>query len=471
GRRRNQWRTRCLRRSRTLTERLLSVGLVSLGCAKNLVDTQVMSGVLLTEGLTLAPDPEHADVVLVNTCAFIQSARDEAGEAIARACAHKAAGGCRAVVVAGCLPQRYRQRLRSLFPTVDAWLGVDQLESVAAIVRRSVTTQVRRRRAEVDVTAQPRALFTPRMPALVFSGGPFAYLKIAEGCNRVCSFCAIPGIRGRQRSRRLPDLVAEARALLAAGMREINLISQDTTSYGGECRGAPRLPELLRALDALDGDFWLRLLYGYPSRLNDDLLATLADARHVVRYLDVPIQHSHPDILRAMRRADTVNVLPDMPRRLRAALPGVTLRTTCMTGFPGETEAHFRHLLDYVAAARFDRLGVFAFSPEEGTVAAELPGRVPAEVAEERRERLLRLQSEIARGIERARVGTGVRLLLLKPSARSQLWIARAPWQAPDVDGVTRVDGVAATAHAGRFVRARIAGIRGCDLRAVCSAS
>lgn len=449
------------------TEAPLSVGLVSLGCAKNLVDTQIMSGVLVTEGLTLAHDADHADVVLINTCAFIAAAREEACAIIAEMCAHKARGGCRAIIVAGCLPQRYRGSLAEQFPLVDAWMGVDKLEEVAKIARRAAAPRRRSGRPVVAVTDPPTALFEPRLPTLVFCNPSFAYMKIAEGCNHACAYCAIPGIRGRLRSRPPRNIVAEARALLQDGRHELNLIAQDTTSYGRDRRGAPRLAALIRELDALPGDFWLRLLYGYPAHLDDDLLDALSRSRHVVPYLDIPIQHSHPDILRAMRRADTLGTLPDLASRLRARWPGVALRTTCLVGFPGETEAHFEHLVDYVKTARFDHLGVFAYSIEEGTAAAALPDRVPTAVAEARRERLLRVQQRIARALNQARIGTEPRVLLQRPAPSGRgRWIARAPWQAPDVDGETVVAGAPRTARAGDWLKVRIRGVKGVNLLA-----
>ena len=445
-----------------------------------------MAGVLLSEDLRLAASPETADVILVNTCAFIEDARTEAAQAILRACRHKAAGGCRAVIVAGCLPQRYRGRMAATFPDVDAFLGVDELARIGAIVRQVAAG----RRGIVAVGAQPpKRLFRPPLPGLRFSGGPFAYLKVAEGCNHACAFCAIPGIRGRYRSRGVAELVAEAQALLASGVREINLISQDTTSYGQDRRRAvgapPALPVLLRALDQMDGDFWIRILYGYPSRVTDALLEVMAASRHVCAYLDLPIQHSHPDILRAMRRADTVRAVAELPQRLRRAVPGIVLRTTCLVGFPGETEAHFRHLLAYVEAAQFDHLGVFAFSPEEGTAAFKR-GKVPLpEVAAERRDRLLRLQRLIVNERRRVLKGTMAQALLLagpgtrKPQAGIRRpgpgnqdpesgirWVARLSRQAPEVDGMTYVRGVPPSAKAGEFVPVRITGGRGYDLAA-----
>jgi len=457
----------------------LSVGFVSLGCAKNLVDSQVMAGVLLSEHISLAASPETADIILINTCAFIADARNEATEAILRACRHKAAGGCRAVIVAGCMAQRYRDRLRQTFPDVDAFLGVDELERVGEIVRRVAAGE----REVMAVGGLPGKLFQPRLPELRFSGGPFAYLKIAEGCNHVCAFCAIPAIRGRFRSRTIPALVAEARTLLASGVRELNLISQDSTSYGRDLKTpaqAGGLPELLRALDRLEGDFWIRVLYGYPSLVTDDLLEMLAHARHVCPYLDLPIQHSHPAILRGMRRADTLRAVADLPGRLRRAVPGIVLRTTCLVGFPGETETHFQQLLDTVAAARFDHLGVFVYSPEEGTAAHGRSDAPPKRIAAERRDRLLRLQRSIVDERRRALAGSTAQALLLRRAASggesaelteiklgaTVAWVARLPRQAPEVDGITRLTGVPATAQPGQFLAVRLTGGRGYDLTA-----
>jgi ribosomal protein S12 methylthiotransferase len=456
-----------------MTKRPLSVGFISLGCAKNLVDSQVMAGVLLAENLHLAATPEEADLILVNTCAFIEDARSEAAEAILRACRHKAAGGCRAVIVAGCLPQRYRDRVAQTFPDVDAFVGVDELDRIGAIARQVAAGE---RRLEIGGAAAPVRLFSSPALGLRFSGGPFAYLKVAEGCNHTCAFCAIPGIRGRYRSRPRKDLLAEADALLASGVRELNLISQDTTSYGRDRRpvrgGA--LPALLRALDARDGQFWIRILYGYPSRVTDELLAVMAGARHLRPYLDLPIQHSHPEVLRAMRRADAVRAVAELPRRLRAAVPGMVLRTTCLVGFPGETEAHFEHLMAYVAEARFDHLGVFAFSPEEGTAAYGRADTPPPEVAAARRDRLMQLQRQVVEERRRALVGTRAEALLLQPvrgdgrKAKDEvIWLARLARQAPEVDGVTHVKGLPAEARSGMFVTVRLTGGRGYDLSAV----
>ena len=443
----------------------LTVGLVSLGCSKNLVDTQVMCGVLLTEGIELAPNPDEADAVLINTCAFIQSARDEADFEIRRALGLKKEGKIGAVIVSGCLAQRYGKEAAEKYPEVDAWLGIDHLEELADIVKRVTRKGAARKRAILDVSVPATSLFEPRVPALSLAGGPFAYLKIAEGCNHTCAYCAIPGIRGRLRSRRIDDIAAEAGELLATGVRELDVVAQDVTAYGRDRRGGGRLPELLRALDGFGGKYWTRILYGYPSYVDDALLDCFASLKHLCRYIDMPIQHSHPDILRAMRRADTIPHVASLPARLRAACPGIAIRTTCLVGFPGETEEHFRHLCDYVRESRFDALGVFAFSREEGTAAAEMPNQVPAEIAEERRDRLMRIQRSVQREAAKVRVGLKTTAMLLRPASRGR-WVARTEWQAPDVDGVTYVSGCGRKAAPGDFVRVEIGGVRGYDLYA-----
>ncbi len=446
-------------------KRILHVGLVSLGCSKNLVDTQVMCGVLLTEGVELAPNPDEADVVLINTCAFIQAARDEADAEIRRAIGLKLAGKIGAVIVAGCLPQRYGVALAEKYPEVDAWLGVDRLEDIAEIVKRVGRKGQARKRALVAIDTPATCLFEPRVPSLSLAGGPFAYLKIAEGCSHACAYCAIPGIRGRLRSRRVEDIVEEAAVLRQVGVRELDIVAQDVTAYGRDRRGAPRLPALLQALDGLGGRYWTRILYGYPSLVDGALLDAFASLKHLCHYIDIPIQHSHPDILRAMRRADTVGSVESLPARLRAACPGIAIRTTCLVGFPGETEEHFRHLCDYVREAKFDALGVFAFSCEEGTAAAALDGQVPADLAEARRDKLMRIQQRVQRESRKARIGKKVQALLLRPASGGR-WEARTEWQAPDVDGVTFVSGCSPKAKPGDFLRVEITGVRGYDFTA-----
>ncbi len=441
--------------------RPVTVGFISLGCAKNRVDAQVMAGFLKAGLIALAPSPEEADILLVNTCSFIAAAREEAAEAILRACAHKRAGGCRAVVVAGCLVQRYRTRLEQTFPEVDAFLGIDELERVGEVVTRVA----RGERCGVLVSGRvAKKVYSPPYPTLLFTGGPFAYLKIADGCDHRCAYCAIPAIRGRFRSRTPDEIVREAEAMVRAGVRELNLVSQDSLLYGADLGKRTHIVGLLRRLDALEGDFWLRLLYGYPAGVTEAVLELLNTARHLCRYLDVPIQHSHPDLLRAMNRAPAVAATEGLAARLRQAVPGIVLRTTCLVGFPGETEAHFEHLLATVAESRFDHLGVFAYSPEEGTAAFGLPAPAP-EVVESRCQRLMALQKRLARERAAALKGQVDTALLIRRDADG-VWSARLPRQAPEVDGETRVRGVPETARAGDFVRVEVTGARGFDLTA-----
>lgn len=451
---------------KTSAHKSFSVGFVSLGCAKNLVDTQTMAGSLLEEGITLAPDPEHADAIVVNTCAFIRDARDESAEAIRDACRRKSAGRCRAVIVAGCLPQKEREAVLEKFPGVDAVIGVDSLRRLGSVLRRIHGGEGNIR----EVTAESTRLFDPGRRLVVLSGGPYAYIKIAEGCNHRCAFCAIPGIRGRYRSRPVAHIVREAERLLEAGCRELDLVSQDTTAYGMDLSSGQRLPDLLRALGRIGGKFWIRLLYGYPTRVTRTLLDAMGGTSGVCRYLDVPVQHADPAVLRAMRRADTIATVAELPRLVRGALPGAALRTTCLLGHPGETEAGFRTLLRYVAEAQYDHLGAFVFSPEEGTPAADQPNRPSSEIAVRRRTRLLERQLKVATAVGRKKVGTCMEVLLERQAGEGTdpVWAARSQGQAPEVDGITLVRGLPAAAKAGDFAQVRVVAATDYDLEAEC---
>ena len=442
------------------------VALVSLGCPKNLVDLQVMAAALAAAGFDVGVPEDEADAILVNTCAFIESARAEALDAIEEACARKRGGRCRAVVVSGCLPQRYREQVLDACPDVDGAIGVDDLEGAPAAVRRALDAPGR---PFCAVSRGPsKKLFTSKAPWFALTPGPYAYLKVAEGCRHACAFCAIPGIRGRLRSRPVADCVAEARALLGRGIRELDVIAQDVTSYGRDLRDGTDLVALLRALDALPGRFRVRLLYGHPAGITDELLDFVAASRRVLPYFDIPIQHSSEAVLRAMRRADTVALVPAMAARIRAKVPGAVLRTTCLVGFPGETAGDAAALVRFVRETRFDHLGAFVFSPEEGTPAFDLPKRPSARVAEARRDRLMAAQAEVVAAKLAALVGTEDEVLLETPPARRGApWTGRLGRQAPDdIDGVTRVRGVPAGAKPGDFLRVRIVGRSGYDLEA-----
>lgn len=452
--------------SRNLQERLgePSFGFISLGCAKNLVDSQVIAGRLIARGLTLAPAPEKADIVIVNTCSFIHDAREESVDAILSACALKQSGKCKAVLVAGCLPQRYGRKLKDALPEVDAFIGLDELDIVA-----DIAPEIAAGREQVfRVSRKARALYDPDYPGLIFTNGTYAYLKIAEGCNHRCSFCAIPGIRGAHRSRPLNSIVKEAEALLESGVPELVLISQDTTSYGLDTHGKRMLPDLLKALGRIGGRYRVRILYGYPAGVTDLLLETIAKIPQVCNYLDIPIQHSDPEILQAMNRSSTATTVPCMHEQIRHFLPDATLRTTCLVGFPGETPAAFQRLLDFVKQARFDHLGVFAFSPEEGTKAETMRPRPRKATAEERRHRILTAQREIVRAKSRKLVGTETEVILEEPRASSKgaIWHGRSERQAPEVDGIVKVQGLDSSAAPGSFVRCVYTGYSGYDMKA-----
>ncbi len=443
----------------------ISIGFVSLGCPKNLVDLQVMGAELHQAGFNIGVDTDEADVVLVNTCAFIEDAREEAISSILSACELKKNGKCKAVVVSGCLPQRYRDKIMKACPDVDAVLGVDDLERIPEIVRRAYDSNRGEKIIAVS-TALPSHLYTSKIPSLVLTGGPFAYLKIAEGCQHACAFCAIPGIRGKLRSKNIDEILEEAKAILQEGIREINLIAQDVTSYGIDLKNGTSLASLLRKLDALPGDFWIRLLYGYPGMVTDELLDVMASSRHICHYLDIPIQHSHPDILRAMLRADTVKRVPEMAEHLRGRIPDIVLRTTCLVGFPGESEAQFNHLLDFIGKVEFDHLGAFAFSPEESTPAFEMEDDPDDIVAESRRRKIMKRQAKIAKKTLESMVGTLTRVLLeVPPEEEDGLWEGRNYGQAPDdIDGVSYIRNVPPNTQPGAFVNVKIIGAEDYDL-------
>ena len=405
-----------------------SIALVSLGCAKNAVDLQVMAGNLMKKGCTLSTDPDRADTVIVNTCAFIASAREEAEAEITRAISLKRAGNYSKVVVTGCYPQRYPKAVAK-FPGVDVWQGV------------------------------PQDWIEPKIPALRFTGKAFAYLKIAEGCAHRCSYCAIPSIRGKFRSRPFDAIMKEARELVKSGCRELNIVAQDPMLYGMEWKksGGPNLVTLLRKLDTIKGDFWVRVLYSYPSEISEEFLAWMLTSRHAVRYIDVPLQHTDPDVLAKMNRRGAIEATRSAAEVLRAIVPGVTLRTTIMTGFPGETDVRFRRMLADLARMQFDHLGAFAYSPEDGTKGAKMKGRPSRKVAEMREKLVMDQAAALWKVKARRMIGDTFRALVVAPG------VARMESQAPDVDGVVYLD---STPPVGEFVNVKLSKVRGFDFDA-----
>ena len=409
----------------------MTVGLVSLGCAKNAADLEVRVGRLLSAGWTLAADQDNCDALVVNTCAFIASAREEAEREIRRALALKRKGRVGRVIVAGCYPERYPERAVQ-FPGVDVWEGV------------------------------PKKFDCQRVPGLRLSGKAFAYLKIAEGCAHRCSYCAIPAIRGGYRSRPLRAILKDARDFVRTGVKELNIIAQDPMLYGVDLKDGDRvnLVTLLKALDRMHGDFMVRVLYSYPSEITDEFLGWMRSSRRAVKYVDVPLQHTDPAILKAMARGSAVKATQSAAERIRAAVPGVTLRTTVMTGFPGETAASFARLLADIKRMQFDHLGVFAYSPEAGTAAAEMKGRPSQKVAEARALKVMAVQKDIWLRKAKAMIGQTLSALVVAPG------VARLESQAPDVDGVVRLDADRSAGLVGEFVIVTLTGIRDYDFTA-----
>jgi ribosomal protein S12 methylthiotransferase len=490
----------------------LRVGLISLGCAKNLVDAEIMLGALLKSGVEITNDAASADAVIVNTCSFIDAAQEESVDTILESAEVRAAKNRgQSLIVSGCLPQRFREELPKLLPEVDAFMGIDQVAQVADIVRQAMARRAERmgkhptfniqhptskdkiagrlgeleknrsasghEQAEsirdtkkfgktktvvappstldsrlstplVDVTQRPTFIPDFGTPRFRLTPRHFAYVKIAEGCNHPCSFCIIPRMRGSHRSRQQSDIIAEARALIADGVKELNLISQDSTYYGLDLRpkslqtatgraisspekfsaavqslptDATTICTLLRELNALKGDFWIRLLYTHPAHWTDELISTITDCPKVARYVDIPLQHIHGNMLERMRRETSQQYIVDLLRKIRAGVPGIALRTTFIVGFPGETEASFNTLLDFIRETKFERLGVFAYSKEDGTRAGAMTGQIPDQVKQQRRKLAMAAQHKIARQVSESFVGREIKVLVEGHANEEQL--------------------------------------------------
>ncbi|RPJ59158.1 MAG: 30S ribosomal protein S12 methylthiotransferase RimO [Acidobacteria bacterium] len=429
----------------------ITVGVVNLGCPKNQVDAEVMLGQLAAAGYRIAESPEEAELVIVNTCGFIQEAKEESIQSILAAAELKRRGRCRALVVSGCLPQRYAAELPGLLPEVDAFLGTGEFARIGEIARTALATPGRDR---VWITART-ALPTADLPRRRLTPPHVAYVKVAEGCDHTCSFCAIPGIRGRLQSRPRADVAAEVRRLAAEGVREVILVAQDTTAYGWD-RGEPRaLVRLLEELLQVPGLAWIRLHYLYPTRIPRELVRLLAAEPRLCRYLDLPLQHCDGRILHAMRRGGHETSLRRLVDGLRAAVPDLVIRTSFITGFPGEGREEFAALHRFLEEMRFDRVGVFCYSDEEGTGAVALKPKVPARIAEARRAKLMAVQARIAEERGRALIGSVQEVLVDGPSPQfPELMAARMAGQTFEVDGCVYVRGPAPPA--GRFVQVRI---------------
>ncbi|MAE96794.1 MAG: 30S ribosomal protein S12 methylthiotransferase RimO [Deltaproteobacteria bacterium] len=438
-----------------------SVYFHSLGCPKNLLDTEVMLGTLATRGYALAESLDDADVAVINTCSFIESAREESIQAILDVADLRQSGRLRSLVVAGCLPQRYGAELAKELPEVDVFVGTSHYQAIDGILDDALAGRGRGLYVEPGHTH----LYDHEAPRVLSGHGASAYLKIAEGCDRVCAFCAIPEIRGRFQSRELHSVLAEAEQLASMGVREINLVAQDSTAWGkdlhpiAEGAGRPRIAELLRGLDDVEGLEWVRLLYIYPTSVDDALLEVLANGKRVLPYVDIPLQHAAENLLKRMRRGTTADRQRALVERIRSAIPHATLRTTYIVGFPGETDEDFETLLQFARDTPFDRVGVFRYSDEEGTAGFELGEKVPRELARERYQRLTALLAEQLAARLEGQVGKIADALVEGPVGGGWLQ-ARLASQAPEIDGVTFLrpwEGFGA----GDLVPVRITGVRG----------
>jgi ribosomal protein S12 methylthiotransferase len=438
---------------------------VSLGCPKNLVDSERMLGKLAQDGYAPVPDADGADVVIVNTCGFIEPARQESLGVIRDMLALKEQGRVGAVVVAGCLAERKKDDLLREVPGVDHIVGVFGREEITQVVDRALA----RSRATVH---EQRSLFRPApvraledTARLRITPRHYAYLKISEGCDRLCTFCAIPGMRGKHVTKPIEEVLREARELAGDGVRELILVAQDTTYYGMDLYGRVRLAELLRELDEVDGIEWVRVLYAYPINFTDELIETMGGSRKVLPYLDLPLQHVNDRVLRRMQRRVNRAATEELLGRLRQAIPDLALRTTFIVGFPGETEAEFEELLAFVRASRFERVGVFPYSLEPGTPAERLDGHLPEEVKAARRDRLMEAQQEIAFAWGRDQVGKELEVIVDGPDPEvPNHALARSYADAPDIDGLVRVKGKAL--RPGDLVRVKVTAADGYDLAA-----
>jgi ribosomal protein S12 methylthiotransferase len=434
----------------------VKVHLTTLGCPKNQVDSEVMLGLLGQAGFPIAERAEDAECVIVNTCAFIDRAREESVQTILEAARLKERGRCRALIVTGCLTQRYGAEVMREMPEIDGILGTSNLPAIVDLVRQAAS------RHDWATAAPPGYLYDATTPRLLTAKVPYAYVKIAEGCDMGCTFCAIPQFRGRHRSRPLADVVREVEGLAARGVQEAILVSQDTLAYGRDLPGNGDITDLLAALSETRMP-WIRPMYLHPAHVNDRLIERWAQAR-VVPYLDLPIQHADDTILRSMRRAVTARRMRDLVAAFRSAIPGVTVRTTVLVGFPGETDAAFARLLEFIDDVRFDRLGVFTYSPEDGTPSPTFPGKVDAETAAERAARVQEAQDAIAWERAGKLVGSVTDVLVDGPSADSAFaWEARTAGQAPEIDGVVYLRGRRDFTR-GRFARVRIVEVEGYEL-------
>jgi ribosomal protein S12 methylthiotransferase len=428
----------------------LKAGFVSLGCAKNLVDTEVMLGILQKNGIELTNEPSEADVLIVNTCAFIESAKEESITTVLNMADYKNSGCCRSLIVAGCLGQRYGQQLLDEMPEADAIIGTGAWQRIMEAVDETLKGN------RVVISGESEIIYDARMPRIMTTPGYTAYVKIAEGCDNNCAFCAIPMIRGHYRSRKFEDVVEEVKRLASEGVKEINLIAQDTTNYGRDLYGKPRLAELLKELCRIDGIKWIRTLYSYPRFFTDELIDVIASEPKIAKYVDLPLQHAHDAILRRMHRADTRESIEKLLEKIRERIPGVTVRSTFIVGFPGETDAHYQALREFLLKQRFDKVGIFTYSKEEDTPAYSMDGQVSEDVMQERYHELMSIQSKISEETNQALEGKELDILVEGRDEEQQtIAVGRSYREAPEVDGQVYIEGDT-DSKPGDIVRVRV---------------
>ncbi|HKB65174.1 MAG TPA: 30S ribosomal protein S12 methylthiotransferase RimO [Pyrinomonadaceae bacterium] len=418
---------------------MTKIGFISLGCPKNLVDSEVMMGQLKQKGYEITADAAEADTVVVNTCGFIESAKQESIETILEAARLKTDGKATRLIVAGCLVERYRNELKAEIPEVDAFIGTSQINDILAVCDPRTNP---RSLPVVPLGNQSATyLYDESTPRVLATPSHYAFIKIAEGCDRPCAFCFIPQMRGHFRSRRFGSIVAEAHQLAEEGVKELILVAQDSSRYGEDLDKQDALAHLLRELSRTEGIEWVRVMYTYPTHISDGFLDVLAEEPKAVKYLDIPLQHASQNVLKLMKRGGNRDSLERLIERVRDRVHGIAVRTTFITGFPGETEEDFAELLTFVRNVEFDRVGVFTYSDEEGTLAYDLPNKVEPKIAKKRRDRLMKEQAKIAKRKHKAMVGNQVRVMFEGESNESELlWQGRMETQAPDIDGCVLIN-------------------------------
>ncbi len=435
----------------------MKILLVSLGCDKNLVDSEVMLGMLAEKGYTFTNDEAEAEIAVVNTCCFINDAKEESVNVILEMAELKKSGQLKALIVTGCLAQRYQKEIREEIEEVDAIIGTSAIDKIAETIEDAIAGESREHVLPLD------GKLSGNRKRMVTTGGHYAYLKIAEGCNKHCTYCIIPAIRGEYRSVPMEELTAEAETLVAGGVKELILVAQETTLYGLDLYGEKKLPELLSRLCRIPGLYWIRILYCYPEEITDDLIRVIKQEEKICHYLDIPVQHGSDSVLKRMGRKTDGEQIRNMVKKLRKNIPDICLRTTLITGFPGETEKDHEMLMEFVDEMEFDRLGVFTYSPEEGTPASLMPDQVGEDVKEKRRDAIMELQQEIAYEAAGKMEGKSVDAMIEGKIADEDAYVARTYKDAPNVDGYLFIH-TDRQLMSGDFVKVRITGSYEYDL-------